>query len=50
MYDRTVAEQLEAIFAADLAQSRRISREEWAGRPLSFRLRELLVAPLRSQL
>ena len=50
VYDRTVADRLEQIFARDLAGSHRITRPAWERRPLTLRLLELLVMPLRGQL
>jgi cardiolipin synthase len=50
VYDRAVAGRLEDLFAADLAVSRRVTREAWAARPWTLRLLEWLVTPLRTQL
>jgi cardiolipin synthase len=50
VYDRGFAEAQERIFAADLARSRRITLEEWQGRPLAERLWEHASGLFSSQL
>jgi cardiolipin synthase len=50
VYDPAVADRLEQIFARDLTGSHRITRPAWERRPLTLRLLELLVMPLRGQL
>jgi len=50
IYDRTFAAEQVAIFAADLAKSRRITLAEWQGRPLKEKLLEHVASLLGSQL
>ena len=50
VYDDAVARRMEQIFAADLAQSRRVDYEEWRRRGLMTRFLETLSWPIRSQL
>jgi cardiolipin synthase len=50
IYDRAFAQAQEKIFAADLARSRRVTLEEWEGRPLLERLWEHASGLLSSQL
>ena len=50
IYDAAVARRMEQIFAADLAQSRRVDYEEWRRRGLMTRFLETLSWPIRSQL
>jgi cardiolipin synthase len=50
VHDRAFAEAQERIFAADLARSRRITLEEWQGRPLAERLWEHASGLFSSQL
>jgi cardiolipin synthase len=50
VYDAALGEAMTADFERDLARSRRVTFEEWQRRPWTQRLREMLVAPLQSQL
>ena len=50
VYDHGLAEHLTEVFEDDLRRSRETTFAEWKRRPLSQRLREVLVVPLLSQL
>jgi cardiolipin synthase len=50
VYHHGFAEQLTEVFERDLTRSREFTFAEWKARPLSQRLREVLVVPLISQL
>jgi cardiolipin synthase len=50
IYDVATAQQLERVFAQDLANSRRVTYEAWSRRGIGSRLLELLAAPLREQM
>jgi cardiolipin synthase len=50
VYDRGVAQRLEAVFMEDLVRSRALTYQEWAGRGLRERVLELLARPVRDQL
>lgn len=50
LYDRAFAEQMTAVFEADLAQSRRYTHALWEKRPLREKLIEKFLLPLKSQL
>ena len=46
IYDKGVAQQMEAIFACDKLQTRPILRDEWANRPIRARIGERILSPL----
>ncbi|MGQ0767032.1 MAG: phospholipase D-like domain-containing protein [Gemmatimonadota bacterium] len=48
--NREFASQLTDVFENDLRQARRVTIEEWRRRPLQDRIREVITAPLASQL
>lgn len=50
VYDAGFAAEQERIFAADLAQSREITLEQWQDRPVLEKIREHAASLLRSQL
>ena len=50
VYDRAFAAEEERIFERDLERSRRITLEEWEGRPLREKLWEYAAGLLSSQL
>ncbi|HXC38112.1 MAG TPA: phospholipase D-like domain-containing protein [Burkholderiales bacterium] len=50
VYDAGVAAEQAAVFAADLKHARRLSYEEWQGRPWREKLAERLAGLLNSQL
>jgi cardiolipin synthase len=50
LYDRAVAQQLDAVFAADLAHATPIDHATWRKRGLRARLFELLIWPARDML
>lgn len=50
LYNRDFASSMTAVFEADLERSRQITYAEWKRRPLSDKLREIVVIPLLSQL
>jgi cardiolipin synthase A/B len=50
VYDREFAGRLERVFADDLSRSRRVTYEAWRRRPLTDRLIELLILPIRDLL
>ena len=50
VYDRGIAGQLEAVFAADVRGARRVTYEAWKDRGLRARLLELLALPIRDLL
>ncbi len=47
IFDEAFAEHLETIFAADVSNARRLSAEEWRGRPVAAKFSELVLRPLR---
>ncbi len=47
IYSTDLAADMEKIFAVDSANSRRLTIEEWSGRPLLARFSELVLIPLR---
>jgi cardiolipin synthase A/B len=49
VYDRDFAAQLARIFSEDLAACRRITLEEWRGRGVLTKLREMVASLLRDQ-
>ena len=50
VYDRAFEQSQEKIFATDLERSRRITLEQWEGRPFSEKLWEHTMGLLSSQL
>ena len=50
VYDRAFAERMTAVFEQDLKPTTRFTYESWKRRPLSEKLKERLLLPLRSQL
>jgi cardiolipin synthase len=50
VYDRGVAERLQAVFERDLLRARRVEYAEWAARGWHERLREFLLLPIRDLL
>jgi len=50
IYDASFAAEQVAIFAADLAKSRRITFEQWKARPFKDKLLENVASLLGSQL
>jgi cardiolipin synthase len=50
VYDEAFVRELEAVFEADLAKSKRISYEEWRHRPRTERVMEQVSSFLSSQL
>lgn len=50
LYNRELAQQLEAMFAADLKHSRKITYEEWDNRGLKEKFFELFAFPVEEQL
>ncbi len=44
--DDGFAAHLEHVFANDCGNARRLTREEWQGRPVVAKLSELVLAPL----
>lgn len=50
LYDRSLARQLEEIFAEDLKHSRKITYEEWDNRGLKEKFFELFTFPVEEQL
>ena len=50
LYDRSLARQLEEIFAEDLKHSRKISYEEWDNRGIKEKFFELFTFPVEEQL
>ncbi len=50
IYDRRFAQQMTAVFDADLQQTRPYTYEDWANRPWRERLMETVVLPIKSQL
>ena len=50
LYDRTLAQRLEAMFAEDLKHSRKITYEEWDNRGLKEKFFELFAFPVEEQL
>jgi cardiolipin synthase len=50
LYDRPLAQSLEAIFAEDLRHSRQITYEEWDARGLKEKFFELFSFPVEEQL
>jgi cardiolipin synthase A/B len=47
IFDQGVAQQMEAIFAADSKHTEELTLEEWVRRPLIAKFSELVLAPLR---
>jgi cardiolipin synthase A/B len=50
LYDRAFAEEMTKVFESDLARSKRYAYEIWERRPLTEKLIEKFVLPLKSQL
>ena len=50
IYDVTIAQRLERVFADDLSRSKRITYEDWRKRGIIGRLFEFLSLPVRSQM
>ncbi|RPI16948.1 MAG: cardiolipin synthase B [Lysobacterales bacterium] len=50
VYDRGFAEEVERVFEADLARSRRVTHDEWLARPWRERVLEQLSSVFASQL
>ncbi|RZA28325.1 MAG: cardiolipin synthase B [Lysobacteraceae bacterium] len=50
LYDRAFAEEMTAVFEADLKQSQPYTLDRWRQRPLKEKLIEKFVLPLKSQL
>ncbi|MGH7315434.1 MAG: phospholipase D-like domain-containing protein, partial [Candidatus Rokuibacteriota bacterium] len=50
VYSPDIARRLEQVFVADLAESRRITYEQWRRRGFMARILEALSFPIRSQL
>ena len=50
LYDRSLAQDLEAVFAEDLRRSRRVTYEEWDARGLKEKFFELFAFPVEEQL
>jgi cardiolipin synthase len=50
VYNRAVAQRLEAVFADDIAQSRQITLEDWKKRGITAKLLETLALPIRDLL
>lgn len=50
IYDRGFAQQMTAVFDEDIAQSKRYSLDMWQHRPLTDKLAEKLLWPIKSQL
>ena len=50
LYDRSLARQLEEVFAEDLKHSRKITYEEWDNRGLKEKFFELFTFPVEEQL
>jgi len=50
VYNRAVAQRLEAVFADDLAHSRQITLEDWKKRGITAKLLETLALPIRDLL
>jgi cardiolipin synthase len=50
VYHAGVARRLEEVFAADLANSRKVDYESWRRRGVMDRVLEFLATPLRDQL
>ncbi len=47
VYDAPFAAQMEEIFADDATRCREVTREEWRRRPLTWKLAEAILVPLR---
>ena len=50
LYNRPLAQRLEAAFAADLRRSRKVTYEEWDARGLKEKFFELFAFPVEEQL
>ena len=50
VYNRDVAQRLERVFVDDLAQSRRVTLEDWKNRGITAKLLETLALPIRDLL
>jgi cardiolipin synthase len=50
VYDRAFAEQMTAVFEADLGPTLRYTYEAWTHRPLREKLAEKILWPIKSQL
>ncbi len=50
VYDRDFAQQMQRVFEADIARSRRVTYEDWQNRPWHERISEALSSPFSSQL
>jgi cardiolipin synthase len=50
VYNRALAQRLEAIFREDLKHSKKITYEEWQSRSVFERLWELFAFPVKEQL
>ncbi len=50
VYNRDVAQRLERVFLDDLAQSRRVTLEDWKNRGITAKLLETLALPIRDLL
>jgi cardiolipin synthase A/B len=50
VYNRTVGQRMQQIFAADLAHARPVTYREWKRRGLMARLYELIALPIKSEL
>jgi len=50
LYDKSLAQSLENVFAEDLKHSRKITYEEWDSRGLKEKLFELFSFPVEEQL
>ena len=50
LYDRSLARDLEKIFAEDLKHARKITYEEWQSRPIKEKFLELFTFPVEEQL
>jgi cardiolipin synthase len=50
VYDAAVARRLAGVFEDDLRYARRVDYQEWKDRPLTAKLMEWLVIPIRDHL